>query len=311
MKLKILVTGGLGGLGIHVCENLLDEGHDITIFDLKTKSNQKLVKNYDLIDYVEWGNILDEDSYKHLLKDQDVIIHLAYILPPWSETNPKAYDINVEGTRRLIKNLEKLNSNCRFIFSSSVSVFGYTHEEDPPIDVNYPVNATDNYTTHKIQSEKDLRNSNLEWVVLRFAEAPYLKMDLSLKNLKRMYSIPWNQRVEFIHPMDVATAVSNAVSIPPSQTKQVYIIGGGSDCQFIYYDQMVRILGIFNISPPKKEKFLDGYYYLDWYDTEQSQNVLKFQQRNFDDYISDLKNELGWWKVNLIKFFSPIAGLLI
>jgi hypothetical protein len=73
---------------------------------------------------------------------------------------------------------------------------------------------------------------------------------------------------------------------------------------------MVRILSIFNISPPKKEKFLDGHYYLDWYDTEQSQKVLKFQERIFDDYIQDLKKELGW-KVGLIKIFSPIAGLLI
>jgi nucleoside-diphosphate-sugar epimerase len=308
--LKILITGGLGGLGIHVSENLLNEGHDITIFDLETKRNQKIVKNNNFTDYVAWGNILDEDSYKNLLKDQDVIIHLAFILPPWSESNPKAYDINVEGTRKLIKNVEKLNPNCRFIFSSSVSVFGYTHEEDPPIDVSHPVNPTDNYTTHKIECEKDLQNSNLEWVILRFAEAPYLKMDLNLKTLKRMYTIPWDQRVEFVHPMDVATAVSNAAFIPSSQTKQIYIVGGGSDCQFIYYDQMVRILSIFNISPPKKEKFLDGHYYLDWYDTEQSQKVLKFQERIFDDYIQDLKKELGW-KVGLIKIFSPIAGLLI
>ncbi|TFF86094.1 MAG: NAD(P)-dependent oxidoreductase [Promethearchaeota archaeon] len=310
MKLKILVTGGLGGLGRYVCENLLDEGHDITIFDLKTTNNQRLVKDYNFSEYVEWGNILDEDNYKHILKDQDVIIHLAYILPPWAETHPKVWDINVGGTRRLIEITEKLNPNCRFIFSSSVTVFGYTHEMNPPITTNHPVNGTDNYTNHKIQSEKDLRNSNLEWVILRFAESPYLNVDLKPKNIKRMYSVPWNQRVEFVHPLDVATAVSNAVSIPPSQTRQVYIIGGGPECQLIYYDQAVRLFNIFNLSPPNKEKFKDGYYYLDWYDTEHSQKVLQYQERTFDDYVADLENELGW-KVGFIKFFAPLVDLFI
>lgn len=307
--MKILITGGLGGLGRHVCEKLLDQGHDIKIFDLKTNNNKKLAKSC-FPDHIEWGNMLDEDTYKHLLKNQDVIIHLAYILPPWSESNQKSYDINVLATRRLIELTEELNPDCRFIFSSSVSVFGHTHDQEPPITVNNPVNSTDNYTSHKIQSETDLRNSSLEWVILRFAEAPYLNVDLKPKYLNQMYSIPWNQRVEFVHPMDVATAVCNAASIASEKTRHVYIIGGGSECQQIYYDQISEILGIFNLSPPKKEKFSDGNYYLDWYDTEKSQKVLNFQERNFDDYISDLKNELGW-KVGLIKFFSPLVNLFI
>ncbi|MBD3230424.1 MAG: NAD-dependent epimerase/dehydratase family protein [Candidatus Lokiarchaeota archaeon] len=307
--MKILITGGLGGLGRHVSERLLEKGHDLTVFDIKTAKNERLAKNY-FIDHIEWGNILDEDSYRHLLKDQDVIIHLAYILPPWSESNPRAYDINVLGTRRLIELTEQRNPNCRFIFSSSVTVFGYTHDQEPPITVNHPMSATDNYSSHKIQSEKDVRNSNLEWIILRFAEAPYLNVDLKPKNLKRMYSIPWNQRVEFVHPLDVATAVTNAVSIPSENTRNVYIIGGGSNCQHIYYEQMKELLGIFKLSPPDKDKFHDGHYYLDWYDTKRSQEVLNFQERTLNDYISDLENELGW-KVGFIKFFAPIVDLFI
>ncbi|MHA1270967.1 MAG: NAD-dependent epimerase/dehydratase family protein [Candidatus Helarchaeota archaeon] len=305
--MKILITGGLGGLGRHISEKLLNLGHDITIFDLKTINNQMLASNYP---NVKWGNIMDERTYIDLIPNQDVIIHLAYILPPWSETNPKSYDINVKGTKRLVELVQELNPKCRFIFSSSVSVFGLTHNENPPILVDHPVNATDNYTSHKIQSEKDIMSSNLEWIILRFSEAPYLNIDLKPKNLKRMYSIPWDQRVEFVHPLDVATAVVNSITIPKELTRNIYIIGGGKKCQDIYYDQIVKLFEMFHLSPPKKHKFTENRFYLDWYDTQRSQEVLKFQERTFDDYIDNVKEVLGW-KVGFIRFFSPLVKIFI
>ncbi|MHA1788292.1 MAG: NAD-dependent epimerase/dehydratase family protein [Candidatus Helarchaeota archaeon] len=306
--MKILITGGLGGLGRHICKNLLEKGHEITIFDLKTMNNQMVANKFP--DLVKWGNILDENTYKDLIPDQDVIIHLAFILPPWSETNPKAYEINVEGTRQLVKLIEQLNPNCRLIFTSSVAVFGHTHNENPPITVDHPVFATDNYSEHKIKCENIVKNSNLEWIILRFAEAPYLNVDLKPKNLKRMYSLPWDQRVEFIHPLDVALAVSNAVSIPPHQAKKTYIIGGGTQCQLIYYDQIVKLFEMFNLPPPNKEKFSNDHFYLDWYDTNTSEKVFNFQKRNFDDYIDDLRSNLGW-KVGFIRFFAPLVKIFI
>ncbi|MHA1231624.1 MAG: NAD-dependent epimerase/dehydratase family protein [Candidatus Helarchaeota archaeon] len=306
--MKVLVTGGLGGLGRYVCERLIELGHDVSIFDLKTVNNISVAKRFP--NRVYWGNILDERSYIDLISDKDVIIHLAYILPPWSETNPKAREINVDATLKLIKNVEKLNPNCRFIFSSSVAVFGITNDKEPPITTDHPVRATDNYSSHKIECENALMNSKLEWIILRFAEAPYLNIDLKPKNLKRMYSLPWDQRVEFVHPLDVATAVSNAVSISSENTKEIYIIGGGPLCQQIYYDQICMLFEMFNLNPPKKEKFSDKPFYLDWYDTAKSQEVLQFQKRDFNDYIQDLESNLGW-KVKFIKFFSPLVNALI
>jgi hypothetical protein len=73
---------------------------------------------------------------------------------------------------------------------------------------------------------------------------------------------------------------------------------------------MTQLLGLFNLPPPKKEKFQQESVYLDWYDTTRSQEVLQFQQRTLDDYLEDLRESLGW-KVGAIRLIAPIAKYFI
>jgi len=123
-----------------------------------------------------------------------------------------------------------------------------------------------------------------------------------------MYGIAWNNRVEFIHPKDIATACKNAALT--KLTHETYIIGGGPRCQTTFYDQITQIFAMFNLPPPKKEKFSEDHVWLDWYDTQRSQEVLQFQDRTFEHYLEDLRESLGW-KVPVIKFFAPIAKYFI
>ncbi|MHA1649452.1 MAG: hypothetical protein ACTSYB_04585, partial [Candidatus Helarchaeota archaeon] len=118
----------------------------------------------------------------------------------------------------------------------------------------------------------------------------------------------WYNRVEFIHPKDIAIACKNAVTTKYS--KEIYLIGGGPACQTTFYDQITQLFAIFNLPPPKKEKFNQNPVWLDWYDTSRSQKVLQFQRHTFEDYIQDLKKNLGW-KVSFIRFFAPLAKFFI
>ena len=97
--MKILVTGGLGGLGRHVSEQLLESWHDITIFDIKTRGNQKTAKNYPE-ECIHWGDITKPSTYPEL-SSYDAIIHLAFIIPPKSEER-WARKVNVGGTTNLV-----------------------------------------------------------------------------------------------------------------------------------------------------------------------------------------------------------------
>lgn len=68
---KILVFGGSGFLGSHVCDKLTDDGHEVTIFDLHDSSylrpEQKMIKS----------DILDRNSVIDAVKGQDVVYNFA------------------------------------------------------------------------------------------------------------------------------------------------------------------------------------------------------------------------------------------
>lgn len=300
--MKILVTGGLGGLGRHVSNQLLEAGFEVMIFDMKTARNQSVAQNFPS-ECIHWGDITNSNSYPDL-KQFDAIIHLAFIIPPKSEES-WARKINVGGTLHLIRTCERVNPSCRFIFASSVTVIGVTQHLVPPITAeNLPLRCSDFYTTDKSICEILIQESKLDWIILRFAESPHLEIDLSPKYLNQMYIISADARVEFVHPLDIATACTNAVTT--SFSRDVYIIGGGPTCQGTFYDQITQIFALFNLPPPRKEKFNEAPVWLDWYDTTKSQEILQFQSRTFADYLEDLKKSLGW-KLGFIKFFAPIA----
>lgn len=300
--MKVLVTGGCGGLGRHVSQLLLDSGFNVTIFDIKTKKNQKVAKKFPP-GCICWGDITDPETYPKNLSEMDAVIHLAFIIPPKSE-EPWARKINYGGTKSLIEKVEEVNPSCRFVFASSVTVVGVTQHLEPPITLEQPLHPQDCYTSDKAECEDLVQSSTLEWNILRFAESPHLEMDLSPAYLKQMYSIAWYNRVEFVHPKDIATACMNAVTT--ECVKEIFLIGGGPQCQSTFHEQMTQIFAMFNLPPPKKEKFNKDPVWLDWYDTSRSQEVLQFQQRTFDDYMEDLRENLGW-KVGFIRFFAPIA----
>ncbi|MHA1143881.1 MAG: NAD-dependent epimerase/dehydratase family protein [Candidatus Helarchaeota archaeon] len=310
---KILVTGGLGGIGQHVVRNLLEEGkHEITIFDIKTKVTEAVARNnFQSLENVSivYGDITAPETYPDLA-DLDAIIHLAFIIPPASETLPEeiTQKVNVDGTFRLIEAAEKQNFKGKFIFASSVSLYGPTMWFDPPVTVDRPINPTDRYTRQKALCEKRLQESTLKWLILRVSGALNLKVDLSPENLKIMYSIPYDQRFEFVHPMDAALAFSNAVMADAEN--EVLIVAGGKKCRLVYHEIIERILAVFKLPPPKREKFSTKTYYTDHYDTTRSQEVLKFQTRDLDDFIGDFEKNLGVLG-ETIKFFAPIAKYFI
>ncbi|MDD1778069.1 MAG: NAD(P)-dependent oxidoreductase [Candidatus Helarchaeota archaeon] len=303
--MKVMVTGGLGGLGRHVSQALLDAGHEVLIFDMKTPRNEKVAEQFSP-NSIHWGNITKPETFPDL-SEFGAVIHLAFIIPPKSDER-WARKVNVGGTLSLVRKLEEVNPTCRFIFSSSVTVTGITQYLPPPVTVNNPVIATDFYTADKAICEIIVKDSKLDWIILRFSESPHLEIELSPAYLKQMYSMAADSRAEFVHPKDIATACKNAVTT--NYSHEIYIIGGGPTCQSTFYDQITQIFAMLKLPPPKKEKFKQEPCYLDWYDTTRSQQVLQFQERNFSHYLNDLKETLGW-KVDAIRFLAPLVKFFI
>ncbi len=126
--MKIVVTGGVGFLGSHLCEKLLELGNEVICLDnLITGSEENIEHlksnpNFKFIEHdVSWG--LPEGV------EADQIYHLASPASP-NKNNPKSYiahpfetmRVNTMGTMKLAEAATKLGA--KFLFASTSEVYG-------------------------------------------------------------------------------------------------------------------------------------------------------------------------------------------
>ena len=113
--MKIVVTGGSGFLGSHMCDILSSKGYDVNIFDIKKskykKKNQKM--------YI--GSILDRKKLALAIKGCDFVYHFAALSElDVATTRPvETAKINIIGTINALVACNKHNVK-RFIFASSI-----------------------------------------------------------------------------------------------------------------------------------------------------------------------------------------------
>lgn len=315
--MKILLTGAFGNLGATTLENLLGrKKHEITCFDMKNPRNEREMKRLSAIGKFEtcWGDITDPDIVKQAVEGKECILHLAAIIPPLTEQAPDlAKRVNIGGTHNVIEAAKKLSKKPKMVFSSSITVHGNRHSEPPPRKADETLKPTDNYTHSKVASEKELRESGIDWTILRIGAAAPVNVlgsdSFGLGSLEYSFGIPLDQRIEVVHPVDVATAIAN--SVEADTAGKILLLGGGKSCQMtnrIFQTRLFKALGIGMVREeafrvPKDES---DYWYTDFMDTEESQRLLKFQNHTFDHYIADLKQAFGWRR-----FFTRMLGPII
>jgi UDP-glucose 4-epimerase len=298
--MKVFLTGAFGNVGTRTLESLLEQGHQVTCFDIKNKVNIKTARRYQGKANVVWGDLRRAEDIAAAIRDQDVVIHLAFIIPPTSEQKPDwAHEINVSGTRNLLNAIKALPSPPKLIFSSSISVYGPTGDKEPPRRCSDPVCPTDNYTHHKVECERMVRESDLKWSILRFGAVPLIgQID------PMMFQIPLNNRIEFVHPKDVGLAVANAVSCDEVFGKILHI-GGGPSGQLYYKTFLKGMLDGAGLGTFPDEAFGTKPFYTDWLDTEESQRLLKYQRYSFEQFASEVPKGLGY-KYHMIRLFRPM-----
>jgi len=171
--MKLLVTGGAGYIGSICVEQLLDQGHSVTIFDNLTEGHRRaLDPRAPLIE----GDLQDREAIFTAMQDvrpEGVMHFAANALVGESMVDPSKYfRNNVGGGVNLLDAMLAAGAK-RFVFSSTCATFG--PPDRIPIDETLPQRPINPYGESKLMFEKVLRwydeIHGLKFVSLRYFNA--------------------------------------------------------------------------------------------------------------------------------------------
>ena len=185
------------------------DGYSVRVFDLPVCDFTGL-EGEPGIEVVQ-GDITQMATITQAVQGVSAVMHLAAILPPASERNrERTLAINVDGTMNMIRAMEANAREAVLVFSSSVSTYGDTTSETPPVRVEHPQTALDIYAESKIASERLVRQAQLPTVVLRIAGIAVP----ALQEPPPVWPFTAEQRLEMVHREDVVTALYKALITP-------------------------------------------------------------------------------------------------
>jgi UDP-glucose 4-epimerase len=124
--MRILVTGGAGFIGSHLCERLVSDGHQVTAIDnfsTGSASNLQNLTNSDSFTIVE-ASILDTTTLNPLIRETDYVFHLAAAVGVFNIVNNPLASLltNIRGTENV---LEAAHATKTPVFlTSSSEVYG-------------------------------------------------------------------------------------------------------------------------------------------------------------------------------------------
>jgi UDP-glucose 4-epimerase len=124
--MRILVTGGAGFIGSHLCERLNKDGHNVTVIDdfsTGRASNLEELTSASNFNLVE-GSILDSTQLKPLVEESDYIFHLAAAVGVLNIVNNPIASLltNIRGTENVLESA--VESGTPVFLTSSSEVYG-------------------------------------------------------------------------------------------------------------------------------------------------------------------------------------------
>jgi Nucleoside-diphosphate-sugar epimerases len=213
---KVLVTGGAGFIGYHLCSKLSTYTDNLTIYDNLSSGTMQNVKDVPKARFVK-GDILD---LKTLLEQpkQDLIYHLAaQVVVGYSMENPLVdFETNAKGTLCVLEKARK--DDAKVVFASSAAVYG--NPAVFPTPESYGFHPFSCYGLSKVVGEEYCQmykeQYGLEVVITRFANVYGLRchgvihdfLDKLAKNPDKLEMLGTGQNCrDFVHVSDVVAAL--------------------------------------------------------------------------------------------------------
>lgn len=172
-RTAVLVTGGSGFIGSHVCVELIQAGHDVVVLDNLCNSKASVMDRVARIAgrapvFVK-GDVRDRLVLASIFGRHNItaVLHFAGLKAVGESVKEplKYYDCNVYGSVVLFEEMAQHGVRT-LVFSSSATVYG--HPDTLPIREDFPLVASNPYGRSKIMVEeilRDIATSDPRWSI--------------------------------------------------------------------------------------------------------------------------------------------------
>ncbi len=248
--MKILITGATGFIGSFICEEAVNRGFE-TYAAIRKTSSLKYISD-ERINKIELNLSSKEQLVEALGKHQfDYVVHAAGATKCLDKSD--FFRINTEGTKNLIQAVRETQPQLkRFVFISSLSVFGAIKENQPyelitEHDTPQPNTA---YGQSKLKAEEYLRTQEgFPYVILRPTgvygprEKDYYMMFDSIKKHVDFAAGYKPQVITFVYVSDVVQAVFLAME--KDCVGRAYFLSDGQNYSSTdFSDLIIKELGV-------------------------------------------------------------------
>ena len=166
---KILITGGAGYIGSHVCHLLIEKGYSVTCIDNLITGNKKLLPKEVNLEEID---ISEKEKVSKIIKlnQFDLVMHFAGLIRvDESVKQPDRYrEYNYLKAKIFLETCFE-NNLKKIIFSSTAAIYGDPKTES--VTEDHPVNPLNPYASSKYELENYIKQTceknNSKYIILR------------------------------------------------------------------------------------------------------------------------------------------------
>lgn len=241
---NILITGATGFIGGFIVDEALRRNMNVWVALRKSSSRQWLTD--ERIHFLEVNLTSEEDLVEKMRNLQfDYVVHAAGVTKCLHKED--FHRINVGGTKSLVNALLQLEMPLKkFVYLSSLSVFGPIREEQPYTEItenDKPAPNTE-YGKSKLEAERFLMESELPIVILRPTgvygprERDYFMMAKSIK-AHTDFAVGYKpQDITFVYVLDVVQAIF--LAIEKGEPGRKFFLSDGSVYRSSTFSDLIR-----------------------------------------------------------------------